>query len=510
MKTTSENFVAKALTVHGDTYDYSRAKYVRSHDKVEIICRKHGVFMQDPMSHLKGAGCAKCNFEAMQARNLQNQAACAEAFIRKARVIHGNTYDYGASNYVSATTNIEILCATHGLFEITPANHLSGRGCPSCGKKKADEAKRKNAPFVPLTDIERKAMLDARAKTLVNKKAGVFVDRARAIHGDAYAYDKSEYQGARSQITITCPEHGDFTQQPANHLHSEFPTGCPKCAAAWGPSKMECELFDYVTSLCPDAEQSVRGKFDDGRELDIFIPSLSIAIEFNGLIWHSSRFGKAIDYHQSKTDDAARKGIRLIHIFQDEWRDKRAWCEAFLRMQLVGPDRRIMGRKCSVTPIDSTVAMGFHDTYHLQGRRGGRSFALMHGDEMLAVATVSTGELVRWTVRFGVVIAGGLSKVLRYINLPLFSYCDTAKHQGVGYRSAGWQLESRGSVAYHYTDGVRRMNRKGYQKKKLQQIQGVTGSTEKELAASLGLYQIGGCRQLKFVWNPVTLPWNFI
>lgn len=266
------------------------------------------------------------------------------------------------------------------------------------------------------------------------------------------------------------------------------------------PSEQEQGLFDFVVSMCPDAIQSDTSTLGL-KQLDILIPSKGIAVEFNGLFWHSTRTGRDRDYHQNKTDAAAAAGYRLIHIWSDEWIEKQDIIKAYLRMQLVGPDRVIGARKCSIVAIPPDVALPFHRMFHLQGGRGGEHFGLYHAGELLAVATVQGVELARWTVRFGTVIVGALSKMMKHIGRRIISYCDTAKHTGAGYLAAGFKQIGVAAPSYYYTDGNRRFNRIGFQKHKLATKPGAVGETEAELAASLGFYQVGGCRQLKFEYN---------
>ena len=144
-----------------------------------------------------------------------------------------------------------------------------------------------------------------------------FILDSKTKFGDIFDYSKTEYKGAKEKITVICKDHGKFSQQAAAHLLGQ---GCPRCSIKI--SKGESEIFTYVKSFCPDAIQSDRTVLD-GKEIDIFIPSKNIGIEFNGLIWHSTKHGKSRTYHQDKSDLAATKGVRLIHIWEDEWRDKR-------------------------------------------------------------------------------------------------------------------------------------------------------------------------------------------
>lgn len=271
-----------------------------------------------------------------------------------------------------------------------------------------------------------------------------------------------------------------------------------------GPSVDEQEVFDYILSLAPDAFQSDRFILGNGRELDIVVPSRNVAIEFNGLIWHSTMFRKDPRYHQDKSDAARAAGFRLIHIWGDEWQTKREWCKAFLRSVLLGADRKIMARKCRVVEIDAATAAAHHVAYHLQGTRAGRNLGLYSGDELVAVATVAGGELARWTVKFGVVVVGGLSKVMRQFGERVISFCDTAKHDGAGYLGAGFVLESKGVPTFWYTDGCERKNRVGFQKHMLLTNPDAKGETERDLAASIGFHRIYGCRQARFIWYSET------
>ena len=125
---TTEEFKEKARDVHGDRYDYSKVEYVNAVTKVCIVCPVHGEFWQIPASHLKGIGCKKCGIEhRSDARRLSK-----EEFISKAKETHGDRYDYSQAEYVNSKTDVCIVCQEHGEFWQTPANHLSGNGCPKC------------------------------------------------------------------------------------------------------------------------------------------------------------------------------------------------------------------------------------------------------------------------------------------------------------------------------------------------------------------------------------------
>ncbi len=187
-KTTAQ-FVEDAREVHGDKYDYSRTKYVRAGDKVTIGCPKHGWFEQKPNSHLSGKGCYACGRSAANKAN----SAGIDAFLRRAKEEHGSKYDYSKVKYKNALTRVEIICPDHGSFWQTPGVHLAGSGCSVCSGR-------------GMTTSE-------------------FVKRAREVHGDKYDYSRTKVKYANQHVKIVCPKHGLFHQTPSSHMRC----GCQRC-----------------------------------------------------------------------------------------------------------------------------------------------------------------------------------------------------------------------------------------------------------------------------------------
>ena len=185
-------FIEKAKRVHGNKYDYSKVVYENTSTKVCIICPEHGEFWQKPNGHLNGAGCSKCS---------KNSKITFEDFIKKAKEIHGDKYDYSKVNYVNVTTKVCIICQEHGEFWQTPSQHLSGYGCKKCGYKQVWEK---------------------RGRTTTED----FIKRAREVHGNKFDYSKTVYKDTKTEVCIICPEHGEFWQKANNHLNGN---GCPLC-----------------------------------------------------------------------------------------------------------------------------------------------------------------------------------------------------------------------------------------------------------------------------------------
>lgn len=121
-----EKFLTRAKQIHGDLYDYSKVLYQNSAEKIEIICKTHGSFWQAPSNHLHKTlkqGCPKC------AGNIQ---LTTEDFIKRAKEVHGDLYDYSKSIYLDSKSKVTINCKTHGSFYSIPSNHFKGQKCPKC------------------------------------------------------------------------------------------------------------------------------------------------------------------------------------------------------------------------------------------------------------------------------------------------------------------------------------------------------------------------------------------
>ena len=174
-KITKDMFLSKAKEIHGDKYDYSKVNYVDYHTPVTIICPIHGEFQQTPLDHLR-SDCKKCSTE----KRAEMISLTTEEFIKRAREVHGDKYDYSKSVYTGYNNKITIICPVHGEFEQRASSHLEGYGCNLC-----------------ICD----------AKRLTKDR---FVELARKVHGDKYDYSKVEYTNNKSKVTIVCPIHGEF------------------------------------------------------------------------------------------------------------------------------------------------------------------------------------------------------------------------------------------------------------------------------------------------------------
>ena len=190
----TQEFIEKTKRIHGDKYDYSKVEYVNAKTKVCIICPEHGEFWQTPNGHLSGHRCPKC-VGGVRSNN--------DDFVKKAKEIHGDRYDYSKVEYKNNRTKVCIICPEHGEFWMTPSNHINKskpQGCSKCA------------------DLQR---VKTRSST-----TEYFIKKACEVHGDRYDYSKVDYTKAYNKVCIICPEHGEFWQTANVHLGG---AKCPKC-----------------------------------------------------------------------------------------------------------------------------------------------------------------------------------------------------------------------------------------------------------------------------------------
>lgn len=123
-KMTQDGFLQKAFDIHGPKYDYSKTKFLETRKKVTITCTNHGDFEQRASAHLFGSGCPECQHD--------KRRLTTETFIKRAKEVHGNEFDYSRVEYRLSHDKVTIVCPTHGEFRQKAYSHLQGKGCRLC------------------------------------------------------------------------------------------------------------------------------------------------------------------------------------------------------------------------------------------------------------------------------------------------------------------------------------------------------------------------------------------
>ena len=276
-KLTTDDFIKRAKEVHGDKYDYSKVEYKNARSKVCIICPEHGEFWQEPRHHLDGKGCPSCK---------RVKKLTTDDFIKRAKEVHGDKYDYSKVDYKNNKSKVCIICPEHGEFWQEASSHLSGNGCPKCN-----------------------------GGTFLSQHE--FIEKAKKVHNNFYDYSKVEYKNARSKVCIICPRHGEFWQEASSHLSGK---GCPKCKS----SKLENLLINFFNKNSIGYIFQYKNNDLGKKSLDFFLPLYNIAIEcqgeqhyrcskFSKIRNDEDDFNKRISLDKLKYDICNKIGINLVY-----------------------------------------------------------------------------------------------------------------------------------------------------------------------------------------------------
>ena len=293
-------------------------------------------------------------------------------------------------------------------------------------------------------------------------------------------------------------------------------SGCPHCFNAQLTSKAEREVAEYVVSLLgDDAVETSNRSIINPYELDIYIPDHNLAIEFNGLYWHTENQGKDKRYHYNKWKMCKDKGIQLITIWEDEWRDKRNIVKSMLAHKLgVSHSPRIYARNTTLYPLDSPMARSFIDSYHIQGfARSTAYFGLYDTDNTLvAVSSWRKNKNTLYLDRYATscVVVGGMGKMLKkgkeiakeYGCTEIVTFADHQVSNGLLYEKLGFILDKELSPDYRYLVDEERKHKFGYRITRFKNdpyLKYKEDLTESQLAKINGIKKIWDCGKSRYI-----------
>lgn len=468
MKLTQEQFIERSNKAHNNKYDYSKTAYVNAHTKVTVICPVHGEFSQIANDHKRGVGCKKCGIDTIY----EKAKSTLEEFVTKARLVHGDKFNYSLAKYKNSTTDIDIICPIHGTFKQKPAQHLRTTGCHQCGI--------------------------AKFKKTNSNTTNEFIKKAKKIHGYKFNYSLVEYTNSKGKVRIICDQGHEYLQSPNDHMGGH---GCSECAQDMHESLAEKEVLNFVRENTALEVLSNTRSVISPYELDIYIPDLNLAIEFNGLYWHSEKH-KSSDYHIKKFNMCASKGVRLVQIWEDEWINKSDLCRSFLK-SLISQPIRAYARKLIIKEVPLEEQRTFLNKHHFQGYTASTScfglyskfgvlFQVMSLKKLDSNGNYEIGRLCTTT---GFIIIGGAERLLKHLLqyntcTTLISYNNLDKFTGGVYARLGMKLDKAQINSYFYTNGVESFSRQQFQKAKLVAQGHDPSLTEYQIANSMGYFRV--------------------
>lgn len=331
--------------------------------------------------------------------------------------------------------------------------------------------------------------------TGINDLATLFPDIAAEWHPDNLVSVNEVSAGSNTKAQWRCSGCGhEWATQPNYRCYQGY--GCPNCSLK-GTSNAEQSLAEFVSELVP-AMTNVRGLLGDTNyEVDIWIPSHNIGIEFNGLHCHQEKYvGR--DYHAEKSRLAEDNGIALFHIWEDQWRDNRTVVENVLQHKLGLSDQKTIGaRQCTVATLTAAQVKAILEDNHLQGfTHATRHFGLIH-DEVVAVMSIhkrKAGEYELTRFASSTRVPGGFSKLLKHAiewiredgGGTIVTFSDNSYATGQVYQDAGFTLDRALKPDYSYVVNKTRQHKFLYRKKRFEKdpnLKFEPGLTERELAA---------------------------
>jgi predicted nucleic acid-binding Zn ribbon protein len=269
-----------------------------------------------------------------------------------------------------------------------------------------------------------------------------------------------------------------------DHLDDGKTPRCLKCFKN-NRSKLEIEIYEFISEYCNDAVHSNRTLIGP-KEVDIYIPSKNIAVEFNGLYWHSESNGKDKYYHITKTNECKNKGVQLIHIFQDEWINKKDIVKSILLSKLGLITNKTGARNCTIKVPSNKEAKEFLNTNHIQGHINSKyKYGLYDkNDELVSLMTFSNSrynknydyELMRFCNKLNMNVVGGFTRLLKHFikthnSTSIISYADIRYSNGNSYINNGFKLRHNSSPNYYYVkNNDIRESRISFQKHKLKDL----------------------------------------
>ncbi len=362
---TTEEFIKKAIKLHGNKYDYSPTIYEKSSIKIKVKCFKHGLLEMLPHNHLKKlGGCRKCAIKIISSKRV---------FIQKATKKHGNKYNYELVNYINKYTKINIICFNHGSFFQKPDDHLQGKGCLQCGLISSKKKQRKTTEdFIKKSKemhgdkylYDKSIYLNNKTKVIIicknhgefevlpkdhyrfncqkcgyeenGKKHALsnegFIEKAKKIHGNKYDYSNCAYSPTNKHIKIICLIHGIFIQNSNSHL---LGFGCKKCTQI-GFSKKEKQWLDSLNILQENRNIGIKVNNHKRKVINVdgFDPLTKTVYQFHGDFWHGNpsvfdinevnpvtkkTFGELYNRTILKDNIIKNSGYHLVTIWEKDW-----------------------------------------------------------------------------------------------------------------------------------------------------------------------------------------------
>jgi Zn finger protein HypA/HybF involved in hydrogenase expression len=420
----------------------------------------------------RNRGCPVCKKKQAIEKIRKKQGLTLEVFQKLAKERGGECL---STEYVNKEAKLKFKCGTCNNIWETSGGDVKHRGhwCPKCAVKK------------------NKNNLIARGGVTID----FFKDYAEKNSGKCLT---DVYDGGKTRIEFQCNKCKNIWNSSASNIKKKE-SWCPKCAL-YKSSKSQKQMFTWIKSEFEDATDNY--KYFKKKEIDAYIPSKNLGIEFNGLYWHSEKFYDK-NYHFEKRKLTKELGIDLLQINADEWYFKQNIVKSIIRTKAGVVKNKYFARKLTIKEVKTKDAIEFLKTNHLMGEyRSAKHLGLFLESNLVSLISYKKHkngiDISRFCNKLDTIVIGGLSKLLSEIEKrenPAFiqSWVDLRYGNGSSLEKIGY-IKQKEVLSWKWTDGYNSYNRlkcrANMDKRRL---------SEKEYAKELGWLRVYDAGQALFV-----------
>lgn len=509
---------------------------------IKIKCFEHGILYKTPKSILSGYGCFKCAHKATVLK--QTLSTVGTSHLQK----------WGVRFVARDKRKVILQCDKHGLWSSTlkTVKKTNKTPCHKCAQEhkvqnfKIEKVK-KISEFCKVNNIDLAYLpIDLRNKfkvgltcpyhgvvfvdyhSLLNGAACYLCSKIRAADTKRWTLDEVEDLATKRGFKVSFTPEGRLTTKTSVIFvcdkHGEFITtingfrdgaGCPRCANHL--SANEALISSFMSNIIGPDEIITRDRtIIAPKELDIFIPSKNLAVEYCGDYWHTEhKRGKSTHYEKWKL--CKEKNIQLITIFESQFLARKDHYLRYLQSK-IAHNNTVGARKCEVLLVQPSEIKGFMEENHIQGFANSKiCVALKHNNEIVGAMTFGAHHrqnqlegvvLNRLCFKSGITIQGGASKMLKFA-IPklkemgyskIITWSDNAISTGNVYQQIGFTKDDDLGPDYFYSKAHTFKPKQSMTKKALLKM-GATGNTELEMARSLGYERVWDCGKTRWILN---------
>jgi len=479
-------YVVSGDTLNIKTSDLSNNSHIRI-DVVCDICKKEYSLMYakyyQNISHYGFFTCKKCSDKKKKLTSLEkfgvDNYAKLSGYVDEVKRIKREKY--GNENYNNMEKHKETMLEKYGVESYLSINNFGDKY-----REKRDNVYKKNL----LEKLKNRGVLDIDE----DYNYIMMCENGHQFKIDSEILKNRTKNNNETVLCTICNPVGSHTQSGQEILLKEF------------------IKKNYDKTILSNDKKT-------GKEIDIYLPDLKLGFEFNGVYWHNEIY-KSNNYHQEKTKLAENEGIKLIHIYQDDWFYKRDIVKSRI-LNLLGRSNKVYARQCDIREIyDNKMIRSFLENNHLQGNVSSKiKIGLFYKEDLVSLMTFgnlrrSMGqkseegsyEMLRFCNKLNINVVGGASKLFKYFikkfsPIEVISYADRSWSQGNLYEKLGFELHSKTRPNYYYVINGVRNHRFNFRKDKLVKEGFDQSKTEHEIMLERKIYRIYDSGQLKYIFK---------